>query len=45
MLETELKDFVQKVLEQKCETNYLEIKSAKEGFPKLFDTLSAFSNQ
>lgn len=30
MLETELKDFVQKVLEQKCETNYLKIKSAKE---------------
>ncbi len=45
MLETELKDFVQKILEQKCETNYLEIKSAKEGCPKLFDTLSAFSNQ
>lgn len=33
------------IIENKCESNYIEIKSAAKGCPKLFDTLSAFSNQ
>ena len=45
MLETELIELVKKITEQKCESNYLEIKSAEKGCPKIIDTLSAFSNQ
>ncbi len=45
MLENELLELIEKIQNQKCESNYIELKSAKEGCPKLFDTLSSFSNQ
>lgn len=45
MLESELKELVLKVQKQKCESNFIELKSAKKGCPKLFDTFSSFSNQ
>lgn len=45
MLETELIDLVKKIMKTKCESNSLEIKSAQKDCPKLFDTLSSFSNQ
>lgn len=45
MLEYELVELVNKILKTKCESNYLEIKAAEKGCPKLFDTLSSFSNQ
>ncbi len=45
MLENELKELIEQVQEQKCESNYIELKSARNGCPKLFDTLSSFSNQ
>ncbi len=45
MLENELIEIVKTIQKQKCESNYIEIKSAKNGCPKLFDTLSSFSNQ
>jgi ATP-dependent DNA helicase RecG len=44
MLETELLSLIEKIKKQKTESNYLEIKSAKGGCPKIIDTLSAFSN-
>lgn len=45
MIENELKELVYQIQEQKCESNYIELKSARNGCPKLFDTLSSFSNQ
>lgn len=45
MLESELIELIYKIRFQKCESNYIEIKSAKMGCPRLFDTFSAFSNQ
>ena len=45
MLENELINLVNSIKEQKCENNYIEVKAAKEGCPKIFDTLSSFSNQ
>ena len=45
MLEVELIELVGKIKQMKCESNTLEIKAAKEGCPKIFDTLSSFSNQ
>lgn len=45
MLEKELTELVQNIIENKCESNYIEIKAAAKGCPKLFDTLSSFSNQ
>lgn len=45
MLEFELVEMVNKILHTKSESNYLEIKAARDGCPKLFDTLSSFSNQ
>ncbi len=45
MLEQELKNLVMSIQERKCEDNYLEIKSAQAGFPKIKNTLSSFSNQ
>ncbi len=45
MLEFELVEMVNKILQTKSESNYIEIKAAKDGCPKLFDTLSSFSNQ
>ena len=46
MTEIELKELLSKVQLMKSETQTLEIKSAAGGCPKkLYDTLSAFSNQ
>lgn len=45
MQEKLLKKIVEEVLSQKCETNHVEIKKAEGGCPKIFDTLSSFSNQ
>ena len=41
-----LLEILNKIQNQKCETQTLEIKSANKGCPKrLYDTLSSFSNQ
>lgn len=45
MQENELKEFVKEIQAQRCENNYIELKAARDGCPKLFDTLSSFSNQ
>lgn len=45
MLENELFELVNAIQQQKCENNYIELKAAQKGCPKLFDTLSSFSNQ
>lgn len=46
MTEAELAEFVKKVQTVRCESQTLELKAAHEGCPKkLYDTLSAFSNQ
>lgn len=45
MLNEELVKLIDKILEEKCEGQTLEIKSANKGFPKIWDTLSSFSNQ
>ena len=42
MLEAELIELVNKIQKQKCESNYIELKSAGKGCPRLFDTLSSF---
>jgi ATP-dependent DNA helicase RecG len=44
MLEADLLKLIKKVRTQKSESNNLEVKAAKGGCPKLFDTLSSFSN-
>ncbi len=41
----ELKDLVQNTRQLRTETQKLELKKATGGCPKLFDTLSSFSNQ
>ena len=46
MVETELKDLLDKIRNRKCEEQVVEVKAAHKGCPeKLYDTLSAFSNQ
>lgn len=45
MLEQELRDLVFSIQQRKCEDNYLEVKAACAGFPKIKNTLSSFSNQ
>ena len=46
MTELELIDLIKKIQVQKVETKNIELKSANGGYPKkLYDTLSAFSNQ
>lgn len=45
MLPEDLVDLVQKVRKQKAEGQTLEVKAAQGGCPKLYDTLSSFSNQ
>ena len=45
MLSDELKEIVRRIAEDRCEGQTLEVKSAHDGCPKLYDTLSAFSNQ
>lgn len=46
MTEKELEKLLDKIRNQRCETQTLEIKAARDGCPeKLYDTLSSFSNQ
>jgi ATP-dependent DNA helicase RecG len=46
MTTEEFKEILEKVKKNKCETQFLELKSAAMDCPKkLFDTLSSFSNQ
>ncbi|MCM1525273.1 MAG: putative DNA binding domain-containing protein [Ruminococcus sp.] len=45
MLEIELTELVENIRRQKCESNYIELKAAEKGCPRLFDTFSSFSNQ
>ena len=45
MLQSELIELVKFVQKTRSESNSLEIKSAREGCPKIYDTLSSFSNQ
>lgn len=41
----ELKNIIDELIEGKFESQTLEVKSAKSGAPKVYDTLSSFSNQ
>lgn len=45
MLESELIKLIENIQLKKTESNYIEVKSARNGCPKIFDTLSSFSNQ
>lgn len=45
MLKSELADLIKFAQETRSESNSLEIKSAKVDCPKIYDTLSSFSNQ
>lgn len=45
MLAEELIQLVQDVVAQRCEMQTIELKRASGGTPKLYDTLSSFSNQ
>lgn len=46
MIEEELQDFIEKVQRRGCEWQTTEVKAAHKGCPeKLYDTISAFSNQ
>ena len=45
MLEIELVKLIEDIQLKKAESNYIEVKSAQNGCPKIFDTLSSFSNQ
>lgn len=45
MLESELIKLIEDIQLKKTESNYIEVKSARNGCPKVFDTLSSFSNQ
>lgn len=45
MLESDLVDLVKKIQTYQCEFQNIEVKSANKGTPKLYDTLSSFSNQ
>lgn len=45
MLQSELIDLVKFAQATHSESNSLEINSAREGCPKIYDTLSSFSNQ
>ena len=45
MLEIELVKLIEDIQLKKAESNYIEVKSARNGCPKIFDTLSSFSNQ
>lgn len=46
MVETELKELLDKIRNRKCEEQVVEVKAAHKGCPeKLYDTLSSFSNQ
>ncbi|MBQ6606495.1 MAG: putative DNA binding domain-containing protein [Firmicutes bacterium] len=45
MLVEELIDLIQKIQKFQCEFQTIEVKSANQGCPKLYDTISSFSNQ
>lgn len=45
MRENDLIEIVNKITQTKSESNFYEVKAAKDGCPKLFDTLSSFSNK
>lgn len=45
MLESELLSLINSIVKIQSESNYIEVKAAKNGCPKLFDTFSSFSNQ
>ena len=45
MQQEELKELIKSVKQLKTEWQTLELKSTTGGFPKIFDTLSSFSNQ
>lgn len=45
MEENVLNDAVDLVLLRRCETQTIEVKAARGGTPRLYDTLSSFSNQ
>lgn len=45
MLQDELILLIKKIQTQKCEEQTIELKSARGGCPKLYETLSSFSNQ
>lgn len=45
MLQSELIELVKFVQKTRSESNSLEIKSAREGCPKIYNTLSSFTNQ
>ncbi|MDR1179244.1 MAG: putative DNA binding domain-containing protein [Spirochaetales bacterium] len=45
MLIEELLNLTADVKRRKCETNHLELKAARKGCPRLYDTLSSFANQ
>ena len=45
MDEKVLNDVVELVLLRRCETQTIEVKAARGGTPRLYDTLSSFSNQ
>ena len=45
MREEELQDLIRKVQHRRTEFQNVELKSAENGFPKIYDTLSSFSNQ
>lgn len=45
MQSEELRDLVKEILRKKTETQRIELKPALGGFPKIYDTLSSFSNQ
>ena len=45
MLDNELIELVNDIRSKQCESNYIELKSAAKGCPKLFETFSSFSNQ
>ena len=41
----EVREYINFIREIKSETEFIEIKSAEKGCPKLYDTLSSFSNK
>lgn len=45
MLTKDLEKLAGKIRRLRCETNYLELKAARRGCPRIMDTLSSFSNQ
>lgn len=42
---TELEQLVRDTVKNRCETQTLEVKAAAEGTPRVYDSLSSFSNQ